>query len=61
MNKLDLSNKKLAVNGGKPIRTKMWSDNLTTGQEEKMQFYVQWIRAIYLYSKVRTPRQTILI
>ena len=35
MNKLDLSNKKLAVNGGKPIRTKMWSDNLTTGQEEK--------------------------
>ena len=35
MNKLDLSNKKLAVNGGKPIRAKMWSDNLTTGQEEK--------------------------
>ena len=33
--KLDLKNKKLAINGGIPIRTKKWSDNITTGEEEK--------------------------
>ena len=32
---LDLSRKELAVNGGRPIRTKKWKDNVTTGEEEK--------------------------
>ena len=32
--KINLSNKNLAINGGKPIRTKPWSDNITTGEEE---------------------------
>lgn len=26
---------KLAINGGKPIRTRPWSDNITTGKEER--------------------------
>ena len=32
---LDLSRKELAVNGGRPIRTKKWKDNVTTGEKEK--------------------------
>jgi perosamine synthetase len=32
---LDLGNPKLAVNGGKPVRTKKWKDNLTFGKEEQ--------------------------
>ena len=32
--KINLNNKKLAINGGKPIRTKPWHDNITTGEEE---------------------------
>mgnify|MGYP001594775637 CR=1 FL=1 len=35
MNKLDLSNIKLAINGGNPVRTKAWLDNFTIGEEEK--------------------------
>src|SRR3989338_1296143 len=27
--------KKLAINGGKPVRTRPWSDNITTGKEER--------------------------
>ena len=26
---------KLAINGGKPVRTRPWSDNITTGKEER--------------------------
>jgi len=33
--KIDLSRKELAINGGKPVRTKPWIDNITTGEEEK--------------------------
>ena len=32
---LDLSRKELAINGGRPIRTKKWRDNVTTGKKEK--------------------------
>lgn len=35
MTKLDLSNHKLAINGGNPVRTKAWLDNFTIGEEEK--------------------------
>ena len=33
--KIDLNNKSLAINGGGPIRKKGWSDNFSTGKEEK--------------------------
>ena len=33
--KIDLTRKDLAINGGKPVRTKPWIDNITTGEEEK--------------------------
>ncbi len=33
--KENLTDNKLAINGGDPVRTKAWSDNITTGQEEK--------------------------
>lgn len=35
--KIDLTNKDLAINGGKPLRNlnKQWLDNFTTGEEEK--------------------------
>ena len=32
--KINIEDKSLAVNGGKPIRTKGWQDNITTGKEE---------------------------
>ena len=32
---IDLSRSELAINGGKPLRTKPWLDNITTGDEEK--------------------------
>lgn len=32
---LNLSRPDLAINGGKPVRTKPWLDNITTGNEEK--------------------------
>ena len=32
---IDLSRPELAINGGKPVRTKPWLDNITTGEEEK--------------------------
>jgi perosamine synthetase len=32
---INLSNQDLAINGGAPIRTKPWLDNITTGEEEK--------------------------
>ena len=32
--KINLKNKKLFINGGKPIRTKKWSNNITTGNSE---------------------------
>lgn len=32
---MNLKNPNLAVNGGKPIRTKGWTDNITCGEEEK--------------------------
>ena len=32
---IDLSRPELAINGGKPVRTKPWIDNITTGHEEK--------------------------
>lgn len=35
MAKLDLTSKKLAINGGASTRTKPWNDNFTTGEEEK--------------------------
>lgn len=33
--KLNLDKQKLAINGGEPIRTRAWLDNITTGEEEK--------------------------
>ena len=33
--KFDLTNPELAINGGTPVRTEPWSDNFTTGDEEK--------------------------
>lgn len=33
--KLDLTRPELALNGGDPVRRRGWSDNLTTGEEEK--------------------------
>jgi perosamine synthetase len=33
--KLKLNKPELAINGGKPLRTKKWFDNITTGLEEK--------------------------
>lgn len=33
---IDLSRSELAINGGKPVRTKPWMDNITTGKEEKL-------------------------
>lgn len=33
---MNLKNPTLAINGGKPVRTKPWIDNFTTGEEEKM-------------------------
>jgi len=33
--KLNLSRQELAINGGEPVRTKPWQDNITTGEEEK--------------------------
>ena len=33
--KIDLRRAELAINGGKPVRTKPWIDNITTGEEEK--------------------------
>ena len=33
---MNLTNPKLAINGGDPIRTKPWIDNITTGMEEKI-------------------------
>lgn len=33
--RINLDRKKLAINGGNPIRTKPWIDNITTGEEEK--------------------------
>ena len=35
MMRLDLNRPELAINGGKPVRTLPWTDNFTTGQEEK--------------------------
>ena len=35
MNKIDLNNPNLGINGGKPIRNKPWLDNFTLGKEEK--------------------------
>ena len=32
---LDLTWSELAINGGNPVRTKPWQDNITTGNEEK--------------------------
>ena len=34
--RIDLSRPELALNGGRPVRTKLWLDNITTGNEEKM-------------------------
>ena len=36
MGRIDLSNPKLAINGGNKIREKSWADNITTGEEEKI-------------------------
>ena len=36
MDRIDLSNPKLAINGGNKIRKKSWADNITTGEEEKI-------------------------
>lgn len=36
MGKIDLSCKKLAINGGNKIRQSIWNDNFTTGEEEKI-------------------------
>lgn len=33
---IDLKNKALAINGGEPVRTKLWTDNFSTGEEEKL-------------------------
>ena len=33
--KIDLTRSDLAINGGKPVRTKPWLDNFTIGEEEK--------------------------
>jgi perosamine synthetase len=33
--KMNFKSKTLAINGGKPVRTKGWSDNFTLGEEEK--------------------------
>jgi dTDP-4-amino-4,6-dideoxygalactose transaminase len=33
---INLSRPELALNGGRPVRTKPWLDNITTGNEEKM-------------------------
>jgi perosamine synthetase len=35
MKKIDLNRPELAINGGVPLRTKPWLDNITTGEEEK--------------------------
>jgi len=35
MKKLDLTRPELAINGGTPLRTKPWLDNITTSDEEK--------------------------
>jgi len=32
---IDLNRSELAINGGKPVRTKPWIDNITTGYEEQ--------------------------
>jgi len=32
---VDLTRSELAINGGRPVRTKSWLDNFTTGEEEK--------------------------
>ena len=32
--KIDLKNKKLSINGGKPIRKKKWFNNITTDRKE---------------------------
>ncbi len=32
---MNLKNSQLAINGGKPVRTKIWIDNFTCGEEEK--------------------------
>jgi perosamine synthetase len=36
MDRIDLNNPKLAINGGNKIREKSWADNITTGEEEKI-------------------------
>lgn len=33
--RIDLSKRNLAINGGKPLRKKLWKDNFTTGPEEQ--------------------------
>ena len=33
--RLDLTRPEFAINGGKPVRTLPWTDNFTTGEEEK--------------------------
>jgi perosamine synthetase len=35
MSEIDLRRSELAINGGKPVRTKPWLDNFTIGKEEK--------------------------
>ena len=36
MRRIDLSRPDLAINGGTPLRTASWQDNITTGEEEKL-------------------------
>ena len=36
MKKIDLTRVSLAINGGNPVRTDPWLDNITTGEEEKL-------------------------
>jgi perosamine synthetase len=47
MAKVDLTRRDLALNGGKPLRTKGWSDNFTTGEEE-VEAAARAIRSGYL-------------
>ena len=35
MKKLNLTTPELAINGGSPVRTKIWQDNFTTDEEEQ--------------------------
>ena len=35
MNNIDLNRPELAINGGKPVRSKSWLDNFTTDEDEK--------------------------